>query len=407
LRTRLGGAGTAPTRRWQEDWAAGIGAELVGCIESSDGTLANDRAFARRLRDFLVTYHEPMDPTVGAGTRSTYQGGRGDQREEEGGAIYITAPLLQAYLRRRFPGNLTSVGSVRRLMGGYSKETYLVRLDEGGGEKTIVIRKDGYGLPTGSSVVGEFAVLKEAHAAGVPTPEPLWVESDTGPFAAAFMAVGYVAGTPANQVLPTDSAARSAWADELARVVARFHRSTVQKATDVRDVLGRDIADLRHRVLDRERQPHPGLSVGLGWLEAHLDDLADRPACRVHGDIGFHNMLMQDNRLAGLLDWEFSHVGDPVEDLVMIRPFLQQIDRWPRFLQAYEAQSGLRMNPVSARYFTVWTEVRNLIACLGSLNSLLLPQVKDMALCVAGTIYIPKYEIAVLDALMQENTADE
>jgi aminoglycoside phosphotransferase (APT) family kinase protein len=408
LRESFRAVGAAPMRRWQSGWRAGIGSELVECIESSAASIADDPGLTRKLREFLVAYHEPMDPTVGAGTRSTYQGGRGDQTgSPQGGAIYITAPLLQEYLRKRFPGKLTSVDSVRRLMGGYSKETYLVRLNEGEGEKTIVIRKDGYGLPTGSSVAAEFEVLKEAHALGVPTPAPLWVEADTRPFAAAFMAVGYIAGTPANQMLPADAAKRSAWADELAGVVARLHSSTAMKSTDVREVLRVDIADLRRRVLDRERQPHPGLSVGLAWLEAHLDDLADRPACRVHGDIGFHNMLMKDDRLAALLDWEFSHIGDPVEDLVMIKPFLEQIGGWSQFLSTYQAQSGFSMNSVSARYFAVWTEVRNLIACLGSLNSLLLPQVNDVALSVAGTIYIPKYEIAVLDAIMREVPDDE
>lgn len=408
LRQHLGGErATLATRRWDETWRKGVGAELVAVIEGSDATVADNRAIARRLRDFLVAYHEPMDPTVSAGTRSTYQGGRGDRGKEEDGAIYITAPSLQEYLRRRFPARLTEVSSVKRLMGGYSKQTYIVRLDEGGGEKTIVIRKDGYGLPTGSSVAGEFEVLKEAHALGVPTPEPLWLEPDTGPFATAFMAVSHVTGTLASYAVPTDAASRAAWADEMARVVALLHGSTVRRGVDVREVLRSDIADLRRRVLERERQPHPGLSIGLAWLETHLDDLADRPACRVHGDIGFHNMLMHEDRLAGLVDWEFNHLGDPVEDLAMVRPFLQQIDGWPRFLEAYEAQSGLRFDASSARYFAVWTEVRNMIACLGSLNSLLLPPVKDVSLSVAGTIYIPKYEIAVLDALLQENAAHE
>lgn len=394
-------------RRWHELWRKGVGAELVGVIEGANVTVADNRAIARRLRDFLVAYHEPMDPTVGAGTRSTYQGGRGDRGKEVDEAIYITAPSLQEYLRLSFPTRLTEVSSVKRLMGGYSKQTYIVRLDEGGGEKTIVIRKDGYGLPTGSSVVSEFGVLKQAHALGVPTPEPLWLEPDTKPFATAFMAVSHVTGTLASYAVPTDAASRAAWTDELARVVALLHGSTVRHGADVREVLRNDIADLRRRVLERERQPHPGLSIGLAWLETHLDDLANRPACLVHGDIGFHNMLMHDDRLVALLDWEFNHLGDPVEDLAMIRPFLQQIDGWPRFRAAYEAQSGLRFDPVSARYFSVWTEVRNMIACLGSLNSLLLPPVKDVSLSVAGTIYIPKYEIAVLDALLQEHAADE
>jgi aminoglycoside phosphotransferase (APT) family kinase protein len=408
LRQHLGGTLTAPVlRRWDDSWRAQIGATLVGLIEGSDAKIADDHALARRVRDFLVAYHEPMDPSVGAGTRGTYQGGRGDRQEQDGGGIYITAPTLQDYLRRRFPETLTQVNSVKRLMGGYSKETYIVHLHDGSGERTIVIRKDGYGLPTGSSVANEFDVLKHVHALGVPTPEPLWVEADPGPFAAAFMAVSHVGGTPANRVVPADAISRAAWADECARVLALLHGSSVRREPDVREVLQAEIADLRRRVLERERQPHPGLSIGLAWLEAHLDDLKDRPACRVHGDVGFHNMMMQGDRLTALLDWEFSHLGDPVEDLVMIRQFLDPIDSWPRFLKAYEAQSGLAFNLVSARYFAVWTEVRNMIACLGSLNSLLLPQVKDVALSVAGTIYIPKYEIAVLDAVLQENATHE
>jgi aminoglycoside phosphotransferase (APT) family kinase protein len=400
LRDALPDAAAPSPRRWDGAWRAGVGADLATLIESNGPAAADDKDIVGQLREFLVRYHEPMDPLVGAGTRSTYQSGRGDRHDEaeSGGAIYITAPRLQEYLRRRF-ANDAIVQSVERLMGGYSKETYIVRLDEGAGTQVIVIRKDGYGLPTGSSVASEFAVLQEMHALGVAVPEPLWLEADTGPFAASFMAVGHVVGKPANQIVPADRAGREAWSDAFARSLALLHRSTAKPGADVRDVLREEIADLRRRMCERERAPHAGLSLGLAWLEAHLDDLQVRPACRVHGDFGFHNLLMSGDRLVGVLDWEFSHIGDPVEDLMMFRPFMEQIDCWDRFLDLYEVESGFSFDARGGRYFGVWTEVRNMVACLGSLNSLLLPQVKDVALSVAGTIYIPKYEIAVLDAV--------
>ncbi|WP_156681259.1 phosphotransferase family protein [Sphingomonas profundi] len=409
LQAAAGAANAAPAARtWQDDWQAGVGAALATLIEAGDPAVADDAAVVRHLREFLVSYHSPMDPVVSAGTRSTYQGGRGDRArdEEGGGAIYITAPRLQSYLAERFPDQKTVVRSVERLMGGYSKETYIVRLDEGQGEGTIVIRKDGYGLPTGSSVASEYAVLQEVFGLGMPVAEPLWLEADTGPFAAAFMAVGHVAAKPANQVVPEDAAGRAAWADAFARALALLHRETARPGADVRAVLREEIADLRRRMRERERAPHPGLSLGLAWLETHLDDLAGRPACRVHGDFGFHNLLMSGDRLMAVLDWEFSHIGDPVEDLVMFRPFMEQIGCWDRFIALYEAESGFRFDARGGRYFGVWTEVRNMIACLGSLNSLLLPQVTDVALSVAGTIYIPKYEIAVLDAVIGGKETD-
>lgn len=397
------------SRKWHGSWRAGVGAKLTAVIASATSECSGatfdasaETDVAQRLRDFLVSYHKHLDPMVSGGTGATYQGGRGDQRESDSEPIYITAPRLQDYLRDRFPEHrLTTVTDVNRLMGGYSKETYIVKLNsETTGNSTIVIRKDGFGLPTGSSVVSEYDVLQEARAAGVPAPEALWLESDYRHFGAAFMAVGFVAGKPAHLNVPTDLATQRKWSASIARMLAKLHSSTGKPGVDVRDTIRADIADLQRRVEERERSPHPGLAFGLSWLTDHLGELDGRPTCRIHGDIGFHNMLMRDDELIALFDWEFSHFSDPVEDLIYIKPFIDQLNAWQPFLDVYTAESGFTFDDTAARYFSVWKEVRNGVACEGSLNSLLLPQVKDVALSVAGNIYIPKYEIAVLDAIL-------
>jgi aminoglycoside phosphotransferase (APT) family kinase protein len=412
----LGKGSPSPVKRnWAQRWTAGVGADLTAVVadaqsESGGRRLDPDteRDVAQRLRDFLVAYHEPIDPAVSAGTKTTYQGGRGDKQEEAAAkAIYITAQLLQDYLRGRFPEHAsTIVSEVKRLMGGYSKETYIVKLQTAEGDTTLVIRKDGYGLPTGSSVANEYSVLQEVHAAGVPVPRPLWLEADTSHFGAAYMAVGFAKVEKAHHNVPEDQASNLGRANSLARTVAKLHRSTGKPDIDVRDVIRADIADLQRRVEEREREPHPGLAFGLAWLIDHLGDLEGRPACRIHGDVGFHNILMKGDEILALLDWEFSHFSDPVEDLVYVKPFLDQIDAWDTFLEVYEAESGFRFDDRAARYFNVWKEARNLVACLGSLNSLLLPEVKDVALSVAGTIFIPKYEIAVLDSIIDGDQAN-
>ena len=411
LRTLLGKSVHASvTRQAQPRWSEGIGAELTAVLqggqsESGGGKLdvVSEATVAQRLRDFLVSYHEHADPAISGGASNAYQGGRGDGgTKSESGPIYITAAPLQDYLRTRFAEHRnTTVLDVKRLMGGFSKETYIVRLDSGGGEQTIVLRKDGMGLPTGSSVVSEFAVLREVYGTGIAAPQPLWLEADAKHFGAAFMAVGFVNGEPAHLVLPAKPTAKLAWARNLASTLAALHRSTARKDTDVRAVLRSDIAELQQRMEERERHPHPGIAFGLAWLVDHLDDLEGRPACRVHGDAGYHNMLMRDDRLVALLDWEFSHDSDPVEDLIYIKPFIDQIEAWPQFLETYEAESGFRFDAKAARFFDVWKSARNMVACMGSLNSLLLPGVKDVPLSVAGTIYIPKFEIEMLDSIIR------
>jgi Phosphotransferase enzyme family len=68
---------------------------------------------------------------------------------------------------------------------------------------------------------------------------------------------------------------------------------------------------------------------------------ADRPRRLVHGDVGFHNMMMRDGRLAAILDWELTHIGDPAEDIGYIRaPLLKPLKPWDKFVATYVAEGG-------------------------------------------------------------------
>jgi aminoglycoside phosphotransferase (APT) family kinase protein len=291
-------------------------------------------------------------------------------------------------------------------MGGYSKATYIARIADGGDEQTVVIRKDSLGLPTGSSVTAEFPVIGEMTAIGVPAPAPLWMEPDATLCGGAFMGVDFASGKPANQIVPTDPKVCREWAESTAHVLARLHSGTALPQADVREPIAADIDGLEQRMLERERAPHPGLLVGLRWLRQNIDRLAGRPACRIHGDVGFHNMLMDGGRITALLDWEFSRIGDPVEDLASIKPFMDQIGGWDIFYATYQGEGGFTVDARAEDYFTVWQETRNMVACLGSLNSLLMPGVFEVPLTVAGTIYIPKYEIAIFDAIAKAEKTD-
>lgn len=390
------------SRRHADVWAGQPGATLCAAIEGADPADALSRL--GDVRDLLVALYEPMDPAVSAGTHSTYAGGRGDrvQDENEPQVRDLSAPLLEAWLRRTGNGAAdVSVTECRKLMGGFSKSTYVVTLVDGGAPQKIVVRKDFPGLPTGSSVVSEYPVLQDMAKLEVPAPRPLWLEADSAVCDGAFMGVTFVAGEPANRAVPADSEARRSWARSIATALGRLHAGTALAGTDPRDHILQEIADVERRMLERERAPHPGLVLGLKWLRQHIDDLRGRPACRIHGDVGFHNMMIAENGVSALLDWEFSRIGDPVEDLASVKPFMEQIESWEEFYATYREICGFELDPTADRYFTVWREARNMVACIGSLNSLLLPGVRSVPLSLAGTVYAPKYEVSLLDAIKE------
>lgn len=395
-----GSAVSGRPRLASPDWTLLPGAALCAAIEA--GQIGDDPKTLRHIRDLLVAYHLPMDPMINVGTRATYDGGRGDGHGEgEKALVGELEPIkLEAWLRAHChispDGN---VASLKRLMGGYSKATYIANITDGTTNNAVVIRKDSPGLPTGSSVTAEFPILEAMADIGIPAPKPLWIEPDATLFNGAFMGVSLLSGIPANRIVPTERGAQRRWAQSTAELLARLHTLTAQPEVDIRDSLAIEIDGLEARMLERERSPHPGLLLGLRWLRGNFDRLDGRPACRIHGDFGFHNMLMENDHINALLDWEFSRIGDPVEDLASIKPFMDQIESWDAFNHTYQANGGFAMDRRAEDYFAVWQETRNMVACIGSLNSLLLPGMMEMPLAVAGTIYIPKYEIAIFDAI--------
>lgn len=407
----LAGSTALPAARLRQTaphWSTMPGANLCAAIEA--GRIGEDPQTLQRIRHLLVAYHQPMDPVIDAGTRATYAGGRGDAQsiQDEPPPPELNEALLERWLRDHGHASPQArVTSLKRLMGGYSKATYIAAVADEAGERTIVIRKDSPGLPTGSSVTSEFPILREMSAIGMPVPPPLWIEPDASLCGGAFMGVGFAKGTPANQIVPTDPAICRQWAHCTAETLGLLHERTSLPGADVRVSLASEIDGLEARMLERERAPHPGLLVGLRWLRRNIDRLEGRPACRIHGDVGYHNMLMDQNRVVALLDWEFSRIGDPVEDLASIRPFMDQIGSWEEFYRTYQAAGGFTMDQAAEDYFAVWQETRNMVACLGSLNSLLLPGVYEVPLTVAGTIYIPKYEVAIFDAIAKAEAGHE
>lgn len=196
----------------------------------------------------------------------------------------------------------TDVVSLGQLAGGASKEAWAVDLADG---REVLVRRAGVGVIHRDTLTleQEFHVLEAAVAAGVRAPRPVVYLGEIAGREA--FAMERVAGETIGRRIVRDPP--EGLSLELADELAKIH------AIEPPDFLPRGGAIERfYDELDSVDEPHPAIEYGLAWVRERLD--TPREPTFVHGDFRLGNLAVTDH-LVAVLDWEFAHVGDPVEDV--------------------------------------------------------------------------------------------
>ena len=90
--------------------------------------------------------------------------------------------------------------------------------------------------------------------------------------------------------------------------------------------------------------------MAIRWLEANRPEPLG--PCLVHGDFRLGNLLIGEDGLRAVLDWEIANIGDPAADLgwMCVRAWrfggnekVAGIGGYTNFLDDYETQSGTRV----------------------------------------------------------------
>jgi aminoglycoside phosphotransferase (APT) family kinase protein len=247
------------------------------------------------------------------------------------------------------------IARVATVPGGRSKGTILLDSVDG---RQLVVRRDFTAAVTGTSVTDEFPVIKAVHARGLRVPEPLWLEDKPDAIGGRFIVFERLAGASMGTLFATD--ATPAFCRDFATELAKLHRLDIDDLGLADSLLyGRtdhpvrahlDSYESRYR---RGMAPVPLIDAAFAWLHAQLPHIGNERRL-VHGDAGLHNTLGQDDRLTGLLDWEFTHAGDPAEDLAYCRFLVSRVMPWEDFMAAYHAAGGPPVSAARMAFFTVW-----------------------------------------------------
>ena len=300
-------------------------------------------------------------------------------------------PALEETLAAYLADRLEVDGPVRienmdRIAVGWSHETWLFDarwIDGDGGEqhRGLCLRRDpGNALLREYSDLGEqFRVLRCLETTNVAAPTPYWYEPSPDVLGAPALIMEKVPGECPSPWRKTGRDYYAAAAERGVLPVSFTDALVAIHNVDWRaaglDFLGvpepgqdfarREVSKWR-RFIEQSGQPvHPILVDLIGWLDANAP-ATDRLTL-VHGAYRTGNVLIDDDRVSAVLDWELQVIGDPMYDVAYM---LTELNREgtellsnvvPRdlFFDRYQSATGIEIDEDRCRYYQLLYAMRS------------------------------------------------
>jgi aminoglycoside phosphotransferase (APT) family kinase protein len=295
--------------------------------------------------------------------------------------------VLVDYLTDRLEADApVMIDDLTRIAVGWSHETWLFDVhwvrDGSHHDQGLCLRRDpGNALLREMSDLGEqFAVLRCLEATEVPAPRVFWHEPDPAVLGAPALVMEKVAGECPS---PWGRAGREYYAAAAERGVlpvsftdalAAIHTAD-WRAVGLGDVLGvpgpgadfalREIAKWRTLIEASGHPGHPILADLTGWLEANAP-VTDRLTL-VHGAYRTGNVLIDDDRVSAVLDWELQVIGDPMYDVAYMltelnregTDLLSNVVPRERFFERYQTRTGIEIDEERCAYYQLLYAMRS------------------------------------------------
>lgn len=278
--------------------------------------------------------------------------------------------------------------------GRATRQGFCLRLDSG----TSLLREI-------SSLAEQFRVLKALEPTPAPTPKAYWLERDPSLLGGPFLVMEKIEGEATN---PWSRAGKQYYAEAAKR--GKLPRSFVEALASLHnldwrtaglDFLGvprpgkdfarREIAKWEHLIAESNHKPEPVLTEVIMWLKANAPEV--QRLAFVHGAYRTGNLMIKDDEISAIIDWELQVIGDPMYDIAYVlsdlnregSPLLSCVVERDFFIDYYQKLTGLTIDFDACRYYQILYMMRTAAFWISA--SGLFAQGKSKDLRLARTTY--------------------
>lgn len=229
----------------------------------------------------------------------------------------ISVEKLEAVAEKNFC-DFTGITKPVRLTGGASYETWAFALKNNTGSNIpLILRR----MPPGA-VRLSYSTEPEVEAdlfclasdSGVPAPQIHYVlDPENDKLGRGFIAECVSGETLGGKIVHGSkfSKIRPQLARQCGEILARIHRMKAQNLSTMTVI--DQIEDLHCDYLELDCRS-PIFELAFRWLRNNATTTQNEPKL-VHGDFRNGNLIIGNDGIRAVLDWELTHLGDPAEDL--------------------------------------------------------------------------------------------